>query len=248
MTHSADDPADDAAHPPVDADSRPSASPAEGRSYRRTVILVAIALGIVALDILTKTLIVRSVAPGENVRILGGLVYLTQIRNPGAAFNMATGMTWLLAIIALGVVVFIIRLAPKLKSTPWAVCLGLILGGALGNLIDRIFRAPGFLQGHVVDFVSLFGPNAEHFPAFNAADSGITVGGVLLVILALFGIDYDGSHRGRRETADAADQATTPEAGDASEAGTTEEDTTEADTTEADTTEKHGAGGPTSHG
>jgi signal peptidase II len=171
-------------------------------SRRRTVILLSIAAAIVAVDIVTKIIVVATIQPGENVRVLGGLVYLTQIRNAGAAFSMATGMTWLLAIIALAVVAFIIRRAPKLQSTPWAVCLGLVLGGAIGNLIDRIFRAPGVMQGHVVDFVSVFAPNAEVFPAFNAADSGITIGGVLLVLLAVLGHDYDGTrhHKGAGRT------------------------------------------------
>jgi signal peptidase II len=68
-----------------------------------------------------------------------------------------------------------------------------VLGGALGNLVDRLFRSPGFLQGHVVDFVSVFGPNAEYFPVFNVADSAITIGGISLVITALLGIDFDGT-------------------------------------------------------
>lgn len=168
------------------------------RTPWRTALLVSIALAVVAVDIVTKVLVVANIAPGDNVRILGGAVYLTQIRNAGAAFNLATGMTWLLAVVALAVVVFIIRIAPKLRSTPWAVCLGLILGGALGNLIDRIFRAPGVMQGHVVDFVSVFGPDAQYFPAFNTADSAISVGGVLLVVLALAGFDLDGTRHHRR--------------------------------------------------
>jgi signal peptidase II len=113
---------------------------------------------------------------------------------------MATGMTWILALVAVGVVVAIVRIAPRLRSTAWAVALGLILGGALGNLTDRLFRAPGVMRGHVVDFVSLFGPNAEYFPAFNVADSAITIGGITLVVTVLLGIDYDGTRtrdRGR---------------------------------------------------
>ncbi len=168
------------------------------RSWWRAILLLSIALAVLAVDVVTKVLVVASIAPGENVRILGGLVYLTQIRNAGAAFNMATGMTWLLAIIALAVVAFIVRMAPRLRSTPWAVCLGLVLGGALGNLTDRVFRAPGILRGHVVDFVSVFGPNAQYFPAFNTADSAISIGGVMLVLVALLGYDFDGQRRQRR--------------------------------------------------
>lgn len=173
--------------------------PQPGRHPRwRVVLLAAIAAAVLAADAVTKVLVVAHIAPGENIRILGGAVYLTHIRNAGAAFSLATGMTWLLALIAFAVVAFIIRMAPKLRSTPWAVCLGLILGGALGNLADRVFRAPGFMRGHVVDFISVFGPDATHFPAFNVADAAITVGGVILVVAALFGHDFDGHRRSRR--------------------------------------------------
>ena len=169
-----------------------------GEVKSRVRLLATLALTIVALDLATKILAVATLdettPPADQPRILGGLVYFSLLRNPGAAFSMATGMTWILALIAIGVVVYIIRIAPKLRSTWWAVCLGLVLGGAIGNLIDRIFRSPGFLQGHVVDFVSVFGPNAEYFPVFNVADSAITVGGILLVFTALvLGIDLDGT-------------------------------------------------------
>ena len=160
---------------------------------RKVGLLAVIAATVIALDLLTKIIVVATINPNEPVRVLGGLVYLSLIRNSGAAFSLATGMTWLLALVAIGVVVVIIRMAPKLRSTPWAISLGLVLGGAIGNLIDRIFRAPGFLQGHVVDFVSVFGPNAEYFPVFNVADSAITIGGISLVITALLGIDFDGT-------------------------------------------------------
>lgn len=170
-----------------------ASDPAPPLPPRRVGLLAAIASTVVILDLISKIVIVATVQPGEPIRVLGGLVYLSLIRNPGAAFSMATGMTWVLALIAIGVVIFIIRMAPRLRSTPWAISLGLVLGGAIGNLIDRIFRAPGFLQGHVVDFVSVFGPNAEYFPVFNVADSAITIGGISLVITALLGIDFDGT-------------------------------------------------------
>ena len=93
---------------------------------------------------------------------------------------------------AIGVVIAIVWIMPKLRSVGWAIGLSLVLAGALGNLSDRIFRAPGPLRGHVIDFVSVFAPNAEKFPVFNVADSAITVGGVLIVLLALLGRDYDG--------------------------------------------------------
>ncbi|TVT16611.1 signal peptidase II [Amycolatopsis rhizosphaerae] len=172
--------------------------PAPQAPKRRVGLLAAVALAAVALDILTKVLVVSNLEGREPVRILGGLVYLQLVRNPGAAFSMATGMTWVLALVAIAVVGTLIWFAGRLRSAGWAVGLGLVLAGALGNLIDRLFRAPGPLRGHVVDFISVFAPNAEAFPVFNVADSCICVGGALIVLLSVLGRDYDGTVRGRK--------------------------------------------------
>ncbi len=173
---------------------------AEPLRPRRIGLVTALALVVIALDQLTKLLVVADLDPeGAPKRILGGVVYLSVIRNAGAAFSTATGVTWVLALVAIAVVVVIIRMARKLRSTAWAIALGLILGGAIGNLIDRIFRSPGFLRGHVVDFISLFEPDGRHFAVFNLADSGITLGAAALVLTAFAGIDMDG-HRARGRT------------------------------------------------
>ena len=129
----------------------------------------------------------------EPVRVLGGLVYLQLVRNPGAAFSLATGYTWVLTLIAVVVVVVIIRVARRLRSTGWAVALGLVLGGALGNLVDRIFRSPGPAAGPRGGQVSLFAPDGRIWPVFNMADACIVCGGVLLVLLALLGRELDGT-------------------------------------------------------
>lgn len=176
---------------------RVSPPPDAGASTTATATRVRLLAGIAALvllaDIVTKTLAVAQLEGREPVRILGGLVFLQLLRNPGAAFSMATGFTWILTVIAIGVVVVIVRVARRLRSTGWAVALGLVLGGALGNLTDRLFRSPGPLRGHVVDMVSPFAPNGEAFAVFNLADSAITCGGVLLVVLALLGYELDGT-------------------------------------------------------
>ncbi|WP_407652791.1 signal peptidase II [Amycolatopsis cynarae] len=172
--------------------------PAPQAPKRRVGLLAAVALAAVALDILTKVLVVSNLEGREPVKLLGGLVYLQLVRNPGAAFSMATGMTWVLALVAIAVVGTLIWFAGRLRSAGWAVGLGLVLAGALGNLIDRLFRAPGPLRGHVVDFISVFAPNAEAFPVFNVADSCICVGGALIVLLSVLGRDYDGTVRGRK--------------------------------------------------
>jgi signal peptidase II len=160
---------------------------------RRVGWVFAVAVVFWAIDLVTKNLVAANLEGKEPLRILGGLIYLQVIRNPGAAFSMATGMTWVLALVALAVVVAIIWLARRLRSIGWAIGLGLVLAGATGNLTDRIFRAPGGLQGHVVDFISAFVPNGQGFAIFNIADSAICVGGALIVLLSLLGKDYDGT-------------------------------------------------------
>jgi signal peptidase II len=163
---------------------------------RRIVVFAGVALFVLALDVVSKVLVVANLSPGEHVRILDGAIYLDIARNSGAAFSLGTGFTVLLTLIAIAVVVVIVRTAKRLQSTRWAIALGLILGGALGNLVDRIFRAPGFLRGYVVDWISLFGPDARHWPIFNLADSAIVCGAILAAGLSLFGVAFNGA-RGR---------------------------------------------------
>ena len=171
---------------------------------RRVAVLIAVAPLALALDIITKALMVANQEGKPPIRILGGLIYLDVIRNSGAAFSMATGMTWVLTLIAIAVVVALVIVAPRLRSTGWAIGLGLVLAGALGNLLDRIFRSPGPLRGHVVDFVSVFGPYAKYFAVFNVADSCICVGGALIVLMAILGRDYDGGVARKRRLAEQA--------------------------------------------
>lgn len=188
--------------------SEPSTSSATVTAAGPKVVLLAvIAALMLAADIITKTVAVVQLENRAPLELLGGLVYLQLLRNPGAAFSLATGYTWVLTIVAIAVVVVIIRVARRLRSVGWAIALGLVLGGALGNLTDRIFRAPGPLQGHVVDIVSLFAPDGRVWPVFNLADSSIVTGGVLLVLLALLGRELDGrrtSARGSEEGAGSA--------------------------------------------
>jgi signal peptidase II len=159
----------------------------------RVALLSVIAAVVLAVDVVTKVLSVAQLEGRPPVELLGGLVYLQLVRNPGAAFSLATGYTWVLTIVAIAVVVVIVRVARRLRSAGWATALGLVLGGALGNLGDRLFRSPGPLQGHVVDMVSLLAPDGRVWPVFNAADSSIVCGGILLVLLALTGRELDGS-------------------------------------------------------
>jgi len=170
----------------------------------RTRLLLTLAGAILLTDLVTKIVVVATIEPGEDIRLLGGALYLTQLRNMGAAFSFAEGATLLFSLVAVVVAVVIVRAARRMYSTGWAVTLGLVLGGALGNLIDRIFRDPGFLRGGVVDFVSVFGPDGSVWPVFNVADSAIVCGGLLGAVLALRGIEFDGSRATDQAPADAA--------------------------------------------
>ena len=158
---------------------------------RRISVLVAITVTAFALDVISKVIVVATLPDRPPVELLGGLLTLRVLRNSGAAFNIGNGMTLVFTVIATGVVVAILRYARKLRSLPWAVTLGLLLGGALGNLADRTVRSPGVFRGHVVDWIEL-----PHWPVFNLADASIVCGGVLAVLLASRGLQVDGTvHR-----------------------------------------------------
>ena len=170
-----------------------SADRRAGFSSRALAVLGGTAVVAVTLDQVVKELSTNNLVEGEPVRILGGLIYLSLLRNSGAAFSLGSDYTWIFPLVTIAVVVWIGVLSRRLRSLPWAIALGLVLGGALGNLGDRLFRAPGVLHGHVVDMISVFGPYGEHFAVFNIADSCLSVGVVLAVILELTGRQRDGS-------------------------------------------------------
>lgn len=159
----------------------------------RIRVFVATALVALAADLVTKLAVVAGIKPTDApIRLLGGVLYLVQARNSGAAFSIGTGATVMLTAISIVVVIIIVRAARRLTSRAWAVSLGLVLGGALGNLIDRFFRDPAPGRGHVVDWISLFADDGHFWPIFNLADSCIVVGGAIAVVLSLRGVDFDG--------------------------------------------------------
>ena len=166
--------------------------PVEPVGRRQIPLFAAFAALALVLDIVSKVLVVANLSDRLPVRLLGGALYVQVARNPGAAFSQGTGFTLVITAIAVVIVLVILRTARKLRSKGWAVALGLVLGGALGNLVDRMFRAPSPGKGHVVDWISVFGPNGERYPIFNLADSAVCIGAVLVVILALRGIGLDG--------------------------------------------------------
>jgi signal peptidase II len=163
-----------------------------GRRNRYLMVLGLVAVGVIVIDQLTKHWVVAVIQPrmesGEGpIVLLGGLLKLTYTENTGAAFSIGTGYTWIFTIVALIVAVVILRSARRLGSLGWAIALGGLLGGLLGNLIDRMTREPGPGLGYVVDWIQL-----PHFAVFNAADSAIVCSAVLMVILALRGVEFSG--------------------------------------------------------
>jgi signal peptidase II len=137
--------------------------------------------------VLTKHLVVEHLEGREPIRLLGGALLLSVSRNSGAAFSFAQGATVLFTAVAVAVIVVIVRTARRLGSAAWAISLGLLLGGATGNLADRVFRAPGPGRGAVVDFIDF-----RVWPVFNLADSAIVVGGLLAVLLSMRNVELDG--------------------------------------------------------
>ncbi|WP_442791594.1 signal peptidase II [Micromonospora sp. NBC_01813] len=167
--------------------------PVRTRATRRALwIFALVAVGALLVDLGTKQWALSALADREPVRLLGGALYLTLIRNSGAAFSIGSDHTWIFPLVTVVVLGWIGWLARGLRSVPWAVALGLILGGALGNFLDRMFRAPGPFLGHVVDMFSVFHPHGQVFPIFNIADSALVVGVVLAVLLELTGRQRDG--------------------------------------------------------
>ena len=159
------------------------------------VLLGAAALVIYLADQVTKMLVVRDLVEGQSVNVLGDFLVFTFVRNPGAAFSLASGSTWIFSILATVVTAAIIFFARRIKSLAWAVVFGLLLGGTLGNLTDRLLREPSFGEGHVIDFISM----PWILPAiFNVADIAIVSSMILFVLLTIVGINIDGA-RNRRE-------------------------------------------------
>ena len=187
---------------------------------RRIGILLTVAAVVYALDVVTKFLVVSKLTPGDPVHVIGTFLQFDYTRNSGAAFSIGWGYTAIFSLIAIGVIVVILRLARRLYSAPWALALGLLLGGAIGNLTDRIARAPGPFRGWVVDFIQF-----PHFAIFNLADSAITCGGVLMVLLAFRGLHPDGTDERAEYAANRAAEA---------EAASTEPASTEAESADAE--------------
>jgi signal peptidase II len=144
---------------------------------------LCLGIGVVGfvLDLVVKSAVIANLDPQHPISLLGGLVTLQLIRNPGAAFSMGEDFTVLLTIIAIAALVAVLALVvPRIRHVGWAVTIGCLLAGIAGNLTDRLFRDPGPFRGHVVDFIQL--PN---FAIFNVADMFITAAAVIGIWLSM---------------------------------------------------------------
>lgn len=170
------------------------------------IILIAAAVVVYGVDQLSKYLVVTDLTEGEVVPVLGYVLQWQFVRNPGAAFSLASGMTWIFTILAAGVITFIVWFARRIRSVAWALVFGLLLGGVLGNLTDRLFREPSFGLGHVIDFIS----TPWMLPAiYNVADMAIVSSMVLFMILTIRGVGLDGIRESKRAGAGGDAAATT---------------------------------------
>ncbi|NAZ82418.1 signal peptidase II [Kineococcus sp. R8] len=187
---------DDAASNDLTASDPPSGTvgPASAGALprRRVGLLAGLALVVYALDQVTKVLAVARLEPGVQQPFLGELLQFHLIRNPGAAFSLGTGSTVVFTVIQTAVVIAVLVVARRVRSTAWAVGLGLLLAGAAGNATDRYLRAPGVGRGHVVDFLEL-----PHWPIFNLADSSVVAAAVLIAVLGFRGVGLDGRREQR---------------------------------------------------
>ena len=170
----------------------PTSSEPVKRNRRELSIFGLTALIIIFFDQIAKYwaqeyLLPRRAAGEGSIEFLGGFLKFTYAENTGAAFSIGTGITWVFTLVAMGVVFVIFRYALKLGSLPWAFALGGLLGGALGNLIDRMFRAPGPFQGFVVDYIQL-----PYWAIFNIADMAIVTSGIGIALLLFRGVPIDG--------------------------------------------------------
>lgn len=166
-----------------------------GRTPRRALgIALAVAGVVLALDQGTKALAVAHLQQGDRVPLVGDLLSLTLIYNPGAAFSLGSGTTWVFAVVGVLAAAATVVLAARLRGARWGIALGLLLGGAVGNLVDRLVNPPSFGQGHVTDFIAYGGLFVG-----NVADVFVVVSVGLLCVLLLATGQHTGMRSNERE-------------------------------------------------
>lgn len=160
-------------------------APAAPRRLLWTLLVAAL---LVAVDQLTKWWAVDALTGRAPIPVIGDFIRFRLLYNPGAAFSLGAGATWIFAVLAAVAVIALLWISRQVRSAGWALSLGLLLGGATTHLMDRLFREPGFARGHVVDFIDY-----NRWFVGNVADIALFFGAVSLFVLSLRGISMDGS-------------------------------------------------------
>ncbi|NMM97430.1 signal peptidase II [Bifidobacterium olomucense] len=153
----------------------------QGRLRTRVAVFACVAAIALIVDQLTKAWAMAALSGGQTVRVIPGLLSFTLVRNPGASLGMGSGATWIISLVALVACVAMVILGVRTVSMKWSMIIALAFAGALGNLIDRVMYADGFLNGKVVDFLN-YG-----WSVGNVADIYLVVAGVVMVLLILMG-------------------------------------------------------------
>ncbi len=171
-------------------------TPTLGQRRRHVLLFAGIAIAAYAVDVLSKVLAVERLSDRPDVQVVGDLLVLHLVRNPGAAFSTGTAYTEVFSVLAICAVLVIAGVARKVRSAGWAIALGLLMAGVAGTLTDRLVREPGPLRGHVIDFFML-----PHWPVFNVADICINLAAALILVQVYRGVRLDGSRAHREASA-----------------------------------------------
>ncbi|MGO1057337.1 signal peptidase II [Crossiella sp. CA198] len=174
-------------------------TPANPAAPRRLPLILLVAAVLLVLDQLTKLWAVDALTGQAPIPVIGEFIRFRLLYNPGAAFSLGADSTWVFAILSGVAVIALVWIALRVRSTGWALALGLLLGGASTHLLDRLFRDPGFARGHVVDFIDYNG-----WFVGNVADIALFFGAVALLVLSFRGINLDGSRESDKKAEDAA--------------------------------------------
>lgn len=158
---------------------------------KSTLITILLGTSVVILDQITKQIALASLYTGERVEVIPNLLWWRLAFNDGAAFSIGSGFTWIFTIISSLAVISLLVFSGRAKTLRWVILAGFVLGGAAGNLADRLFRDPGFANGHVVDFIQV----PFNFATFNVADSFLVVGICIAAFLTFRGEPIGGHAR-----------------------------------------------------
>lgn len=171
-------------------------------------VFVCVAAVALLLDQITKLWALSALCDGRSYRVIDGVLSFTLVRNPGASLGLGSGFTWVISVLAMAACVVIVVLGLRTTSKAWAAALGCAFAGALGNLVDRVSYADGFLNGKVVDFIN-YG-----WSVGNVADIFLTIAGVGIVVMILLNVPFadvvdagDGAGAGMDSSAGAGESA-----------------------------------------